>query len=60
MPKLTQNSFKEIMIPYIVKGGHIGDPIEPEFASFKRKNLYDYFVKTNKTRSKTCKWFMSY
>ena len=60
MPKLTQNSFKEIMIPYIVKGGPIGDPIEPEFDSFKRKNLYDYFVKTSKTRSKTCKWFMSY
>jgi len=60
MPKLTKTSFKEIMIPNIIKGGKIGDPVEPEFDSFKRVNLYEYFVKFNKTKSKTCRWFMNY
>ena len=58
--KLTKTSFKEIMIPNIIKGGKIGDPVEPEFDSFKRVNLYEYFVKFNKTKSKTCRWFMNY
>jgi hypothetical protein len=60
MPKLTKNSFKEIMIPYIVKGGKIGDPIEPNFDSFKRENLYEYFAEFNKTKSKHCKWYFTY
>ena len=60
MPKFTKNSFKEIMIQTIVKGGRIGDPIEPEFESFKRENLYEYFVKFNKTQAKHCRWYFGH
>lgn len=60
MPKLTNESFKEIMIPNIIKGGEIGDPIETEFESFKRDKLYENFVEFTKSKRKTCKWFLSY
>ena len=49
MPKLTKKDFKEIFIQHIVKGGNIGDAIGPNQISFKRQNLYEYFVKFSKT-----------
>jgi hypothetical protein len=58
LPK--KQDFKEIMITDIIKGGRIGDPIESDVESFKRKNLYEFFVKKNQTKSKTCRWFMYY
>jgi hypothetical protein len=60
MPKLTKSSFKEIMIQNNNKGGRIGDPIEPEFDSFKRENLFEFFVKFTKSKSKNCRWFFAY
>lgn len=60
MPKLTKTSFKEIMIQNTIKGGKIGDPVEPEFESFKRENLYEFFVKFNKSKAKNCRWFFTY
>ena len=45
---------------YQIPIGNDSTIIEPEFKSFKRKNLYEYFVKFNKTKSKSCRWFMSY
>ena len=50
--------FKEVMIQNIIKGGHIGDPIKENKPAFKRENLHEYFVKFNKTKSKTCRWFL--
>ena len=58
--KITQKTFKEIFIPFIIKGGKIGDAISPDQISFKRQNLYEFFVKSTKTKSKTCRWFLSY
>tara|TARA_Y100000389_G_scaffold190994_1_gene216479 strand:+ start:34 stop:1029 length:996 start_codon:yes stop_codon:yes gene_type:complete len=60
MPKLTNRDFKEIMIQDNNKGGSIGDPIEIDFEQFKRKNLYEYFVKSTKSKAKHCRWFFAY
>ena len=42
------------------KGGKIGDPVEPDFVQFKRKNLYEYFVKSTKSKAKHCRWYLAY
>ena len=42
------------------KGGRIGDPVEVNFEQFKRKNLYEYFVKSTKSKAKNCRWFFAY
>jgi len=60
IPKLTKKSFKEIMIQDNNKGGRIGDPVEVNFEQFKRKNLYEYFVKSTKSKAKNCRWFFAY
>ena len=60
IPELTARDFKEIMIEDNNKGGKIGDPVEPDFVQFKRKNLYEYFVKSTKSKAKHCRWYLAY
>lgn len=60
IPELTARDFKEIMIQDNNKGGKIGDPVETDFEQFKRKNLYEYFVKSTKSKAKHCRWFFAY
>lgn len=59
-PEKNEQILNELFIKTKIKGGQIGDPIKESFPSFKRENLYEYFVKYTKENKKNCRWYKDF